>query len=151
VGVRTSDWWNAGGGDGVQPRIDPTDPDIVYSQSQNAVVSRTDRRTGESKSIPPRERDGRFHWETPLLISPHDHKRVYLAGSKLFRSDDRGDNWKAVSPDLTRNLDASKQEVMGKVWGADAVSKNTFTTALSCATSFDESPLQEGLLYVGTD
>jgi hypothetical protein len=76
---------------------------------------------------------------------------VYLAGSKLFRSDDRGDNWKAVSPDLTRNLDANKQEVMGKVWGADAVSKNTFTTALSTATSFDESPLQEGLLYVGTD
>ncbi len=151
VGVRTSDWWSAGGGDGFQPRIDPTDPDIVYSQSQNAAVSRTDRRTGESKSIRPRERDVRFHWDTPLLISPHNHKRVYLAGSKLFRSDDRGDNWKAVSPDLTRNLDATKQEVMGKVWGADAVSRNTFTTALSCATSFDESPLQEGLLYVGTD
>jgi photosystem II stability/assembly factor-like uncharacterized protein len=151
VGVRTSDWWNAGGGDGFQPRIDPTDPDVVYSQSQNAVVSRTDRRTGEGKSIRPRDRDVRFHWDTPLVISPHNSKRVYLAGSKLFRSDDRGENWKAVSPDLTRNLDPNKQEVMGKVWGADAVSKNTFTTALSCATSFDESPLQEGLLYLGTD
>jgi photosystem II stability/assembly factor-like uncharacterized protein len=151
VGVRTSDWWSAGGGDGFQPRIDPTDPDVVYSQSQNAAVVRSDRRTGESKSIRPRDQGVRFHWDTPLLISPHNSKRVYLAGSKLFRSDDRGDNWKAISPDLTRNLDATKQEVMGKVWGADAVSRNTFTTALSCATSFDESPLQEGLLYVGTD
>jgi photosystem II stability/assembly factor-like uncharacterized protein len=151
VGVRTSDWWSAGGGDGFQPRIDPTDPNIVYSQSQNAAVMRSDRGTGESKSIRPRDRGVRFHWDTPLLISPHNPKRIYLAGSVLYRSDDRGDNWKTVSPDLTRNLDPNKQEVMGKVWGADAVSRNTFTTALSCATSFDESPLQEGLLYYGSD
>ena len=175
VGVRTSDWWAAGGGDGFQPRVDPTNPDIVYSQSQNAVVSRTDRSTGETKSIrppdprprragvpwaavtgvlasirPPEART-RWHWDTPLVISPHDPKRIYLAGNKLFRSDDRGDNWKTISPDLTRNLDPLKQEVMGKVWGSDAVSQNTFTTALSCATSFDESPLRKDLLYVGTD
>jgi photosystem II stability/assembly factor-like uncharacterized protein len=151
VGVRTSDWWSAGGGDGFQPRIDPTDPDVVYSQSQNAALVRTDRGTGESKSIRPRDRGVRWHWDTPLLLSPHHPRRVYLAGSKLFRSDDRGDTWTAVSPDLTRQLDPLKQEVMGQVWGDDAVSRNTFTTALSCATSFDESPLQEGLLYVGTD
>jgi photosystem II stability/assembly factor-like uncharacterized protein len=151
VGVRTSDWWSAGGGDGMQPRVDPTNPDIVYSQSQNAAISRTDRGTGESKSIRPRDRDTRWHWDAPLLVSPHRPSRVYLAGNKLFRSDDRGDNWKAVSPDLTRNLDPLKQEVMGKVWGNDAVSRNTFTTPLSTITALDESPLQEGLLYVGTD
>src|SRR5262245_49376796 len=92
----------------------------------------------------------RWNWDSPLVISPHNPKRLYYAGSRLFRSDDRGDTWKAVSADLTRNLDPLKVEVMGKVW-ADAVSRNTFTTALGVASALAESPLVEGLLYVGTD
>jgi photosystem II stability/assembly factor-like uncharacterized protein len=151
VGVRTSDWSNVGGGDGMQPRVDPTDPEIVYTQSQNAALVRTDRRTGVNRFIRPADNKIRWHWDTPLLISPHNSNRIYLAGNKLFRSENRGDNWTAISPDISRNLDPMKQEVMGKIWGTDAVSQNTFTTPLSCATSLDESPLQEGLLYIGTD
>src|SRR5581483_386628 len=165
VGVRTSDWGVVGGADGMQPRVDPTDPDTVYTSSQNGSLVRLNRKTGESKSIrpqtqgkgggkgaaPPGKGAVRWNWDTPLIISPHDPKRLYYAGSRLFRSDDRGDNWKPVSPDLTRQLDPVKVEVMGKVWGDDAVSRNTFTTSLSVASALSESPVVEGLLYVGTD
>jgi photosystem II stability/assembly factor-like uncharacterized protein len=151
AGVRTADWKSVGGADGMQPRVDPTDPTIVYTMSQNAALVRLDRKTGTNKSIRPRAAGVRWNWDTPFVISPHDPKRLYLAGSKLFRSDDRGDTWKTVSPDLTRQLDPFKIEVMGKLWGPDAVSRNLFTTPLSIATAFDESPVKEGLLYVGTD
>jgi photosystem II stability/assembly factor-like uncharacterized protein len=153
VGVRSADWEVVGGGDGMQPRVDPEDPNTVYVMSQNGAISRLDKRT--SASVPIRPRPGgnervRWNWDTPFLISPHS-KRLYLAGSRLFRSDDRGAAWTAVSPDLTRQLDRDKMEVMGKVWGPDAVAKNRFTTELGVASALDESPLREGLLYVGTD
>jgi photosystem II stability/assembly factor-like uncharacterized protein len=160
VGVRTSDWGSVGGADGMQPRVDPTDPDTVYTMSQNGAIVRLDRKTGATKSIRPQgqgkgapqgKNPARWNWDTPFIISPHDPKRLYLAGSRLFKSDDRGDTWKPVSPDLTRQLDPLKVEVMGKVWGAEAVSRNTFTTALSVASALAESPVKEGLLYVGTD
>ena len=154
AGIRTSDWGRYGGADGMQPRVDPTDPDTIYTSSQNGSIVRLDRQTGRSTPIRPRNTGKdpvRWGWDSAFIISPHDPKRLYLAGNKLFRSDDRGDNWKAVSPDLTRQLDPSKAEVMGKVWGPDAVSRNTFTTPLGHITALTESPLKEGLLYVGTD
>jgi photosystem II stability/assembly factor-like uncharacterized protein len=155
VGIRTSDWGRVGGSDGMQPRADPTDPDTVYTMSQNGSIVRVDRQTGRSTPIRPKAGGGkdavRWNWDSPFIISPHNSKRLYLAGSKLFKSDDRGDNWKSISPDLTRQLDPNTIEVMGKVWGPDAVSRNTFTTPLSVATALAESPVQEGLIYVGTD
>jgi len=155
AGIRTSEWIQTGGGDGFQPRIDPEDPDIVYGLSQNGAAFRLDKRTGARTGIrPAQEPNGpatRWHWDTPLLISPHSSKRLYLAGNRLYRSDDRGDNWQAVSGDLTRQLDPDNQLVMGRSWGDDAVQKNRFTTALSVSSALAESPLQEGLLYIGTD
>jgi hypothetical protein len=94
---------------------------------------------------------GRWHWDSPLLVSPHSLSRLYYAGNKLYRSDDRGDTWTAVSPDLTRQLDRDTIPIMGKLWPEDAVGRNLFTTALSVITALDESPLLEGLLYLGTD
>ena len=85
------------------------------------------------------------------IVSPHAARRLYAGGHRLFRSDDRGDSWTPVSPDLTRALDASKLEIMGKVWPTDSVAFNQATTTLSTITTLDESPLLEGLLYVGTD
>ena len=155
AGIRTSDWISVGGGDGMQPRVDPEDPDIVYSMSQNGAITRMDLRTGTSLPIRPRltaqDPKVRWNWDTPFLISPHAAKRLYLAGSRLFRSDDRGSNWTPVSPDLTRQIDRDTLPVMGKLWGADAVWKNVFTTDFGVSSALDESPLQEGLLYVGTD
>ena len=155
VGIRTSDWIRTGGADGFQPRVDPEDPNIVYSTSQNGGINRLDKRTGVSVGIrPPREENApavRWHWDSPFIVSPHSPARLYLAGSRLYRSDDRGDNWRPVSPDLTRQLDRDKIPAMGRIWGEDAVQKHRFTTALSVSSALAESPLQEGLLYVGTD
>jgi len=153
VGVRTTDWFSVGGGDGFQVRVEAGNPDIVYSLIQNGALSRLDLKAGSFKSIrPPAGMEKlRWHWDTPLILSPHNPKRVYVAGNKLFRSDDRGDTWKPASGDLTRNLDPLKIAVMGKVWGDGAVSRNTYTTSLSVITALAESPKKEGQLIVGTD
>lgn len=155
AGIRTSEWITVGGGDGMGPAIEPGDPDTLYTQSQNAALARIDKRTGEAVSVRPRGAQNerlRFHWDAPLLISPHKPSRVYLAGNKLWQSDDRGTTWKAISPDLTRQLDANKLPIMGKVWTDDELAnKNTFTTDLSVITTIDESPKKTGLIYAGTD
>jgi len=160
VGIRTSDWIRVGGGDGFQARIDPQDPQTVYSMSQNGAINRVDLRTGRSVSIRPRVSQDtassapdtvRWNWDSAFQISPHSATRLYLGGNRLYRSDDRGDNWTAVSPDLTRQLDRDTIPVMGRVWPRDAVGYNLYTTDLSVISAFDESPLLEGLLYVGTD
>ena len=153
IGVRTTDWFGVGGGDGFQVRVEPGNPDIVYSLVQNGMLSRGDMKTGITKAIRPQTgmEKVRWHWDSPLIVSPHDPKRIYFAGSMLFRSDDRGDTWKAVSKDLTRNLDPLKIPVMGKLWGDGAVSRNTYTTTLSVITAIAESPRKEGRWIVGTD
>jgi photosystem II stability/assembly factor-like uncharacterized protein len=155
VGIRASEWIQTGGGDGFQPRIDSENTDIIYGLSQDGAAFRLDKRTGAVTDIrPAQEPNGpamRWHWDTPLLISPHSPKRLYLAGNRLYRSDDRGDNFQPVSGDLTRQLDPENQRLMDRMWGADAVQKNSFTTKLSVCSALDESPLEEGLLYIGTD
>ncbi|OFW07942.1 MAG: hypothetical protein A3H96_24175 [Acidobacteria bacterium RIFCSPLOWO2_02_FULL_67_36] len=190
AGIRTSDWYTVGGGDGFGPRMDPEDPSIVYAQSQEGALQRLDLRTGQSVSIRPnamnavggpisREqalaalaeaakaqaaqggrgggrgggvgRFGRWQWDSPVIVSPHSPRRLYFGGERLYRSDNRGDSWTAVSPDLTRQLDAAKLPIMGKVWPPDSVAFNQATSMLSVITTVDESPLLEGFLYVGTD
>ena len=95
----------------------------------------------------------RPNWDAPYIISPHSHTRLYWGSQFLYRSDDRGDHWARVSPDLTRHLEWQTLPIMGKVWPLDgcAVELHTSTTALSNIVSIDESPLLEGLIYVGTD
>lgn len=163
VGVRTSDWFQVGGGDGFQAYFDPDIPEIVYRQSQNGALGLLDLRTGESRNIRPlrdleddeesgEEVDrGRWHWDSPLVVSTHAPGRLYYAGNILYRSDDRGDTWIPVSPDLTRQLDRDALPVMGRLWPENAVGRHLYTTDLSVITALDESPLLEGLLYVGTD
>jgi len=154
-GIVNADWQVTVGGDGFGSQIDPQDPNIVYAQSQYGGLVRYDKASGEQVYIQPQSAPGqpalRWNWDAPLLISPHSHTRLYHAANILFRSDDRGDSWRAVSPDLTRGIDRNKLPVMGRVWGEDAVAKNTSTTIYGTISALDESPLKEGLLYVGTD
>jgi len=94
----------------------------------------------------------RTNWDAPYIISPHSPKRLYWGSNFLYRSEDRGDTWERISPDLSRHLDPAKVPIMGKLWvPAETVSWNQATTALSNIVTIDESPLLEGLLYVGTD
>ncbi|HEX9092604.1 MAG TPA: glycosyl hydrolase, partial [Coriobacteriia bacterium] len=154
-GAANSDWFVTWGGDGFHARIDPTDPNIVYSTLQYGVLGRYDRRSGEAVLIQPQESPGddplRWNWDSPLLISPHKATRLYFAAQRVFRSDDRGDSWTPVSGDLTRRIDRNTLEVMGRVWGPDAVAKGASTSFFGNVVSLDESPLVEGLLYAGTD
>ncbi len=69
----------------------------------------------------------------------------------LYRSDDRAASWKKISPDLTRTIDINTLPLMGKLWGPDAVAKNTSTALYSNISAISESPKNERLLYVGTD
>lgn len=155
-GILNSDWFVTNGGDGFESQIDPTNPNIVYAQAQYGWLVRYDRQSGEKIFIQPvpgkKERNAyRWNWDAPLLISPHSPTRLYFAANKLFKSDDRGDTWQTISPDLTRQLDRNTMPVMGKVWSVDAVMKNKSTTIFGNIVALDESPKKEGLLYVGTD
>ena len=69
----------------------------------------------------------RWNWDSPLLVSRHDASTLYFAANKLFKSNNRGDDWKTISPDLSRQLDRNKLPVMGQVWSMDAVMKNRST------------------------
>ena len=154
-GIVNSDWFITAGGDGFRSQIDPEDPNTVYAESQNGGLIRYDRRTGERLSIVPAETPGapplRWNWDSPILISPHSHSRLYFGANVLYRSDDRGDSWRAVSGDLTRQIDRNSLAVMGKVWGPEAVAKNQSTAFYGNASVIAESPRKEGLIYVGTD
>lgn len=154
-GIRNSDWFVTVFGDGFDPAVDPDDPDTVYSQWQHGGLVRYNRKTGETVDIKPQEAaEGpalKWNWDSPLLISPHNSKRLYFAAQILFRSEDRGDNWTAISPDLTRQIDRNQLKVMGKIWGVDSVAKNASTSIYGNITAVNESPVTENLLYVGTD
>ncbi|HSL81270.1 MAG TPA: glycosyl hydrolase [Thermoanaerobaculia bacterium] len=154
-GIVNSDWFVTVGGDGFQPRIEPGNPDIVYSQSQYGNLVRFDRASGELLDIQPQPAPGdeplKWNWDSPLIISPHSKTRLYFGANRLFRSEDRGSSWRAVSPDLTRKIDRNQLPVMGRIQSIDAVAKNASTSFYGNIVALSESPLVEDLLYVGTD
>ena len=155
TGISNADWRITIGGDGHDCAIDPEDPNVIYSESQQGYLQRFDRRTGESIDIRPRPEAGeeelRFNWDSPLLISPHLHTRLYFGSKKLHRSDDRGDSWTTISPDLSRNIDRFTLPIMNRVWSIDAIWDLYAMSQYGNITSISESPIEEGLIYVGTD
>ena len=154
-GIVNSDWYVTTGGDGFRSQVDPVDSNTVYSESQYGVLVRYDKASGQELVLQPLEGKDepplRWNWDSPIIISPHSHTRLYFAANKLFRSDDRGDTWKPISGDLTRQIDRNKLPVMGKVWGPDAVAKNQSTSFYGNIVALAEAPKKEGLIYVGTD
>ena len=155
AGIVNADWFVTNGGDGFESQADPKDPNIIYAQAQYGWLVRYDKQSGQKVFIQPQpgkdEAAYRWNWDAPLLISPHSNTRLYFAANKLFRSEDRGNTWKAISDDLTRQIDRNKLPVMGTTWSVDAVAKNRSTTIYGNIVALDESPKKEDLIYVGTD
>ena len=151
AGITNEDWFITVFGDGFDTKVDPENPDIVYSQWQYGGLVRFDRKSGEIVDIQPQPERGenglRWNWNSPLIISPHSHTRLYYGANRLFRSDDRGDGWRSISGDLTREVNRNALEVMGKVQSVDAVAKNASTSMYGNLVSLSESALQEGLIY----
>jgi photosystem II stability/assembly factor-like uncharacterized protein len=136
-GITPADWSRILGYDGFQCHVDPNEPDVVFAESQYGHLRRINVRTGAGKDIQPqppaRSPEYRFNWNAPLLLSPHDPRIVYYGGNHVFRSANRGDDWEAISPDLTRGRP-----------GRTAYMGHTLT-------ALAESQLKEGLLYAGSD
>jgi photosystem II stability/assembly factor-like uncharacterized protein len=153
-GIVNADWYMTVGGDGFYAQIDPTDPTIVYSESQYGNLVRFNTRTGERRAIQPQPPEGqkyRWNWSAPILISPHDPAVLYFGANLLFRSANRGDEWQAISPDLTRQIDEWKLPLQGKVQPPDAIDLHASTADYGNITSISESPLRAGVIGVGTD
>ncbi|MGB5289778.1 MAG: glycosyl hydrolase [Ignavibacteriaceae bacterium] len=153
-GIVNADYIPLVGGDGYEAVTDPENPNIIYCEWQYGGLTRHDLQSGETISIKPQEGEDdapyRWNWDTPLIISPHSNRR-YVAANKVFRSDDKGNTWEVISPDLSRQVDRNKLPIMDKVWSVDAVSKNASTSFYGNIVSLTESPLVEGLIYAGTD
>ena len=154
-GIVNADWFVTQGGDGFESQADPKDPNIVYAQSQYGGLGRFDKKSGEVTDIIPVQDENepamRWNWDAPLLISNYSNTRLYFGSNKLFRTDNRGDSWTAISGDLSRQMDRNKLPVMGKVWSVDAVAKNSSTDFYGQLVTIAESYFDENNLVVGTD
>lgn len=154
-GIMNSDWNVILGGDGHQPATEPGNPAIVYAQSQQGYLSRIDRTTGEDVSVRPQPGENdppeRWNWDSPILVSPHSPARLYFASQRVWRSDDRGDSWKPISKDLTKNQERIGLPIMGKQQSWDAHWDLYAMSNFNSITSLAESPVKEGLIYAGTD
>jgi len=154
-GITNADWFITLFADGHQPAVEPGNPNIVYSEWQEGNLVRTDRATGGIVYIQPQPEPGdppeRFNWDAPILISPHSPTRVYYGSQRVWRSDDRGDSWTPVSPDLTKDEDRMLLPLMGRQWSSTAPWDFQAMSAYNTITSLAESPVEEGVLWAGTD
>ncbi len=155
LGITNSDVVNIAYGDGFYTIPDPSDPRAVYANSQSGRTYRVDLDTSEERGIRPVPTDPgeeyRFNWSAPMVMSPHDPRVVYYGGNRLFRTTDGGQRWEAISPELTRNQDWKKLPVMGPVRSDATLSRDDGVSDFGTITTISESPVQAGLLYVGTD
>ncbi|HVG21879.1 MAG TPA: hypothetical protein VNI02_22780 [Blastocatellia bacterium] len=153
-GVTNDDWFRTGGGDGFYSVVDPTDPDVIYVESQNGSMARLEMKTGERRSIKPQAPKGepeyRFDWNTPIVISSYNNRTIYVAGNRVFRSTDRGETW-TRGDDLTNNQDREKMPIMGLLPNKDMLSRHDGQETFGQVVTLAESPIKEGLLYAGTD
>ncbi len=154
-GITNEDWSVVLFADGHQPATEPGNPDIMYAEWQEGHLVRIDRTTGEIINIQPQPGEGegfeRFNWDSPILVSPHSPTRLYFASQRVWRSDNRGDSWKPISGDLTKNQERLELPIMDKNMSWDSPWDLNAMSTYNTITSLAESPLQEGLIYAGTD
>lgn len=154
-GIKNKDWFLTLGGDGHQPAVEPGNPDIMYSQWQQGNLVRIDMTTKEGVYVKPQPLDGdpaeRFNWDAPINVSAHDPARIYFASQRVWRSDDRGDSWTAISGDLTKNENRMYMPMMGRTWSVEAGWDLYAMSEFHTIANFAESPVDENILWAGTD
>ena len=154
--ITEADWERTAGGESAHIAIDPTDNDIVYGGSYDGFLTRKDHKTDQTRSINvwPDNPMGhgaegmkyRFQWNFPIFFSRHNPKVLYTASNHLHKTTDEGQTWEIISPDLTRN-DPDKLKSSGGPITQDNTSVEYYCTIFAA----QESPLQEGLIWVGSD
>ncbi|MDA9571875.1 glycosyl hydrolase [Flavobacteriaceae bacterium] len=154
-GIANKHWYKTLFADGHQSATDPVYNDIIYAETQQGGLHRIDLTTGEQISIQPQAAEGepheRFNWDAPILVSPHNPSRLYFASYRVWKSENRGDEWEAISEDLTRNEERITLPIMGRQQGWENPWDVGAMSNYNTITSLAESPVQEGLLYAGTD
>ncbi|UCD24036.1 MAG: hypothetical protein JSW51_13560, partial [Gemmatimonadota bacterium] len=158
-GIRNRDWYNVGGGDGFYTVLDPTNPNLMFAESQGGFVARVDLETMERTYVRPvgqPNEDGelprfRWNWNTPIVMSSHDPATIYVGSNVLFSSTDRGFTWEQISPDLTKQIDRDTLEIMGHTLSRPALSRNDGISSYGNFTTISESALNPDLIYIGTD
>jgi hypothetical protein len=144
--VSIYDWVATGNGDGIAATVDPKDPRWLYTTREYGAHTRFDQQLGYTTNIQPQRAAGqppyRWLWETPLVISPHDDHVIYAGSQVLVRSQDRGDHWTEISPDLSTNpADRIMRESEGSVPGG---------IPWFAISSIAESPLSADVIWAGT-
>jgi photosystem II stability/assembly factor-like uncharacterized protein len=154
-GIKNKDWFLTLGGDGHQPAVEPGNPDIMYSQWQQGNLTRVDMTTKEGVYVKPQPLPGdpaeRYNWDAPINVSSHDPARIYFASQRVWRSDNRGDSWTAVSGDLTQDGNRMHMPMMGRTWSVEAGWDLYAMTEFHTIANFSESPVDENILWAGTD
>jgi photosystem II stability/assembly factor-like uncharacterized protein len=155
-GILNRDWYRIHGGDGYYAEIDPTDWTRIFANAHYGNIIRFDAKTGGQQSIQPYpvslrgsaagDHPYRFNWNSVIHMSPHDPQVVYFGGNVLFKTTDDGHSWTEISPDLTTN-DSEKQQPSGGPITWDNTSAEYHCTIISVS----ESPVQAGVIWVGTD
>lgn len=154
--IAQEDWEPTAGFESGHIVADPLNDDIVYGGNYDGFIGRLDHKTGEQRNISvwPDANIGRgadsarfrFQWNFPLFFSPHQPKRLYAAANVLFYTEDEGNSWNQISPDLTRN-DKNRQRASGGIITKDNTGVETYSTIFAAC----ESPLEKDLLWCGSD
>ncbi len=154
-GIRNADWYKTLGGDGHQSATEHGNPDIIYAQSQQGVLHRVDVTTGEQVYIQPQADEGadyeRYNWDAPIIVSTHKPSTIYFGSQRVWKSENRGDSWTAISGDLSRQDERIKLPIMGKLQSWDNPWDIYAMSNFSSITSLSESPIDANIIYAGTD
>ena len=159
-GIINDNWYVISGGDGFQPLMDPTDARIVYAESQDGRMSRTDRLTNERTTVrpePAEQKPGdttgqyRFNWDTAMQLSPFDPATIYIGANMVLKSSDRGRSYQPISPDLTTNTDRETLSIMGVVGKDIKLAKHDGVGSFGNIVSLEESAAKQGVVWVGSD
>lgn len=150
-GIENGDWKNVGGGDGFWVQPDAEDHELNYSEYQGGHISKYDGTLKQFQDIQPKAGEGdpklRFNWNTPIVRSVNNPKRIYMASQFLYKTENKGITWEKISPDLTTNdPNKLKQEESGGLTN-DNTSAENHCTIFTIA----ESPLDINMIYAGTD